>query len=140
MQNNVLTIVTNDAYYPCSTKFNQVVITNSVRELPTDAFRNCRKLERVDIYSTDIIIHPNCFKDCKSLKTVVFHNINNVGHYEIRQCCFDGCISLEEISLPYGLKNLELYCFADCTSLKQINLPNSLESLGEYCFMVVLPF
>ena len=50
------------------------------------------------------------------------------------ESCFDGCSSLESITLPESITSLSNYCFEGCSSLTSITLPNSIIDLGHYCF------
>lgn len=52
----------------------------------------------------------------------------------IGRCAFEGCRSLEEITLPDSVTDIEEYSFFDCTSLKQVNLPRQLSAIGSNPF------
>ena len=38
----------------------------------------------------------------------------------ISACCFDNCISLKEIVIPFGVTKIEFSAFAGCSCLKEI--------------------
>ena len=65
-------------------------------------------------------------------KIIVESGVTNIGQF-----AFDGCSSLETISLPNTVTNIGSYAFSHCENLKSISLPDNLESLGgsafEYC-------
>lgn len=66
------------------------------------------------------------FKDCTSLKTVVFHD-----EFEILTgYAFAGCTALEEIVIPDSVKVISSYAFKDCTNLKKITVSKNLEEFG----------
>ena len=47
---------------------------------------------------------------------------------------FFDCTNLESITLPDGLKSIELQAFAGCTSLESISLPDSVTAIGRAAF------
>jgi len=49
--------------------------------------------------------------------------------------CFNGCTSLESVTIPNSVTKLGERCFYVCTSLKSITIPNSVTSLGDNCFI-----
>ncbi len=70
------------------------------------------------------------FKDCTSLKTVIFHDeFEIIGGY-----AFAGCTALEEIVIPDSVKIISSYAFKGCTNLKKITVSKNLEELGYEVF------
>ena len=48
----------------------------------------------------------------------------------IKTSAFEGCTSLQEVTIPNKCKRLDSYIFADCVGLKEIILPRSLKEVG----------
>lgn len=46
----------------------------------------------------------------------------------------DGCILLDTVVLPEGLKKIGAFAFDRCDSLKAVELPSTLEEIGDYAF------
>lgn len=47
---------------------------------------------------------------------------------------FEGCVNLEYVSFPKGIKEIGERSFYGCSSLKAIKTPSSLESIKDYAF------
>ena len=90
-------------------------------------FRNCSKLETVNILSDKIEVIPfESFFDCKSLKHINFPN----SIKKINRRAFWGCESLESIKLPDQLEILEERVFTNCPLINQITFPNTLKIIN----------
>ena len=48
--------------------------------------------------------------------------------------CFDGCSSLELVTIPDTVKVIKNYAFQDCVLLDTVEIPASVEEIGEFCF------
>ena len=57
-------------------------------------------IESIDVPGSVRLIVPFTFKDCKSLKSAVFHS----GTVEISAWAFQGCSALETVTLPSDTK------------------------------------
>jgi len=65
-----------------------------------------------------------------SIETVSFPDtLTNIDQY-----AFKGCESLYEVTLPAGIQGIGQYAFYDCTSLDEITIPNKTVDLMDYCF------
>ena len=56
------------------------------------------------------------------------------GHTVLRNNAFNGCSSLESISLPSGIMDIGNSAFSGCSSLALINLPSSIKTIGSSAF------
>ena len=84
-----------------------------------------------------------------SLKTLdyrAFYGWDRIGEVKfaensqiemIGQAAFQGCSVLEKITLPVGLKTIDVDAFRD-TSLKSIDIPSSVETIGATAFALTL--
>ncbi|MBR5059948.1 MAG: leucine-rich repeat domain-containing protein [Clostridia bacterium] len=86
--------------------------------------------EAPEIPEGTMVIAPNAFKDCKTVKTVKLRDtLTAIGEY-----AFSGCDSLEEISVPKMVKSVGKSCFEGCASLKKCEMKTNTTYVGEDCF------
>ena len=71
-------------------------------------------------------MQKNCFRECSSLSTVKFGNINSIG-----ESCFKDCISLKDIELPEGLETVDWMAFSG-TGLTKLRFPDSIHRIESY--------
>ncbi len=100
-----------DAFRNCS-KLQTVQLGPSC-ELKAGVFQGCTSLTNIDL-STATTNGGWLFKGCTSLKGVIFHG-TRVG-----ESMFEGCTALEEIDLGENVRTIGNYAFGGCTSLKTI--------------------
>ena len=111
-------------------------LSDTVEEIYDSAFRDCVSLTSVT--ATHVWwIGGNAFDGCSSLKTVDFPAIGGPdpvynGVYVI-DYAFNGCVSLEEISLG-GTAFLHERCFAGCIHLKSIVIEREIQVLQNAAF------
>ena len=48
--------------------------------------------------------------------------------------CFDGCTSLEEVTLPDTITTIEKFAFQNCASLPEIGIPAGVTKIGDFVF------
>ncbi|MDE6658088.1 MAG: leucine-rich repeat domain-containing protein, partial [Oscillospiraceae bacterium] len=97
---------------------------------------------------TELILYPSAKTDtsytlpetCTKIESYAFManqylqeiNINSVQ--EMGQDIFYYCTSLESMTIPEGITELQGSMFGNCTSLKTVILPEGITSLGSGCF------
>lgn len=64
---------------------------------------------------------------------------------QIGDCAFQGCTSLETLTIGEDVTSLGSYAFNGCKSLKEVKIPNKVQAIGESCFVgdiaiTILPF
>lgn len=76
-------------------------------------------------------IAEKAFSECQLLKKIYFpsSHLESVGNH-----AFDGCVGLEEITLPVGLKSIGDFAFANCTNLRIVVLPITITHIGDGAF------
>ena len=53
----------------------------------------------------------------------------------IGEMAFDGCKSLERVTIPAGITSIEQFTFRGCANLIAVTLPQTLVSIGNYAFL-----
>lgn len=84
-----------------------VQFESNITEIGEEAFRNCTKLENVEL-------------------------CNDTGSLGDR--AFKGCNKLKSVKVPEGLEKIGKGTFRDCESLKKMELPNSVRTIGKKAF------
>lgn len=100
-----VTIINWGAFWGCAIK--DICIPNTVERIGLCAFRDCKKLEKVEILG----------------------EIDMIGNY-----VFYGCSNLHDVILPKTIKSIGVAAFQKCSSLDEIIVPNSIESIPEDAF------
>ncbi|MDR1638488.1 MAG: leucine-rich repeat protein [Clostridiales bacterium] len=133
----------------------KVIIPNTVTEIGTYAFHNCRVLESVSIPDSVTSIGNLAFFDCSNLKSIVIPNgVTSINYWAFAGCnnlesvsipdsvtsigdsAFYSCHSLKSIVIPYGVTSINVWTFAYCESLESVTIPDSVTSIGEKAFYV----
>ncbi len=63
--------------------------------------------------------------------------ISVANNGQIGDCAFQGCTSLETLTLGEDVTSLGSYAFDGCKSLKEVTIPNKVQAIGESCFSKV---
>ena len=113
----------------------------SAKQIGTNLFKNCTRLENVTLFTTNNITIPSeTFYNCESLNTLeMSKDIVGVDNY-----AFYGCKSLSYIDLSKA-KTLGVGAFSNCKSLGAVQLSNNLSCLNEKVFegcvnLVITPY
>ena len=93
------------------------VIPESVKIIGEGAFKGLGTLTELIIPASVTVIEDYAFSDNSHLKTVVING--PVKH--LMESAFAGCIALEKLSLPVGVKKISA-SFEDC-KFKEISVP-----------------
>ena len=121
-----------------------VVIDGTNLTIPFECFYNCPNLQTVKIGSGVVSIWYEAFRDCVSLKSLTIgRNVTVIGGAAFMNCrslkevvipdkvtilkknswgygTFEGCTSLQKLTLGVGVTQLEERCFKDCTALSKV--------------------
>ncbi len=107
-----------------------VVLPNTIIELPSECFKNCISLETVKLPENLVSIAYEAFKGCSNLKKITLSSkISALG-----ASCFEGCISLSNISIPPSLTKICCNLFSGCQSLEEILIPPKIYNIGLNAF------
>lgn len=119
---------------------SDVVIPDYITVIPQYLFAGYKGLESVTMPDSVIGVQEGAFMDCSSLKVINWSNsieyVGPITQDSSRRMygVFEGCSSIESITLPNSLQTIGIGAFADCISLKNIVIPNSVKRMGGYSF------
>lgn len=123
-----------------------------VKEIPKEAFADCKHITEIKIPSTITTMGASAFQNCRDLTSVtIAEGVTSIGDY-----AFYGCSSLTSIVIPNSVTYLgsNAFCgtslqsavigsgvtaigewtFARVTSLKTVTLGKSVQTIGSYAF------
>lgn len=112
---------------------SEVTLPSTLKTIATSAFNSCEVLEEVTFAKGSSAL--------KSLGKYAFA-YSSLKRIEFPADCplevisgsaFSDCKSLETITLPSGLKEIQSWAFNGCSKLKTIDLPDTITTLGEFC-------
>ena len=118
--------------YPKS-KSGEFVIPDTVTSIADYAFDNAPNLTKVTIGESVKSVGKGAFRNCNSLKTVIFKDSNNVSK-SIGDYAFYNCPALSEVDFGNAVTSIGSYAFTTNKSLESIEFPDSLESIGYGAF------
>ncbi len=87
-------------------------------------------IKKVEIPDTIYEVGTGAFADCKSLATVKLPKSLTEVPYRM----LSGCTAIEEIEIPEGYTTIRGYAFSGCSKLKVIKLPITLTFVESYAF------
>ena len=106
-----------------------IVIPNSITEI-NSSFSNCKTLKSVTFHNNVKTINSYAFSGCDNLEKVSL----GTGIIDIGDSAFEGCKSLKEISIPDSVTSIFRRAFKDCTGLTSITIPDSVKTINPYAF------
>ena len=121
---------------------NYLTVSGSVNDVDINNIKNSMpNLLTIDMSGLDMKEVPvGMFIDRKAILSVILPSVVET----IGGGAFCGCVNIESIVLPEGLKSLcyehyidgkyDVGAFKSCTSLKSISLPSTLERIEDYSF------
>ena len=149
---NKATIMNNDIhsqqFYNC-TSLNDIVISDNVTTIGSNAFYNCTGLRRVTIPASVTNLTAGAFTNCSGLQDVTMKvkkipnsmftglsiaSVNLEGVEEIGNYAFKDCTALITVTMQGSLSTIGSWAFDGCTSLAEITIPASVKSIGNMAF------
>ena len=137
----------------CKDGSTSLTVPSDVRVIGAGAFKNCEKLEHLEIGDTVEMMQTEACRGCKRLESLVLpKNVRSVGESAFRDCtslaslvvenddielgerAFENCANLKDIRLADGISEIYGGVFNSCKALSAIALPKNLTVLGESSF------
>lgn len=106
----------------------KVTLPQTVTYLKNSAFRNCEKLETINLGNVSVI-ESNCFKDCKAIRVVSLASATSIGN-----AAFQNCSKLLQVTIPATVTELKSSTFASCRILNTVTFEGDIEKVGTNCF------
>ncbi len=104
-------------------KVRNVIFGPKITEIPAHC-RSHSEVETVSILGDATVVHPEAFRDCRSLREVVFPS----SLKEIGTSAFSGCSSLSKADIPEGVEAIRSSAFSD-TKITELTVPASMNLL-----------
>lgn len=146
-------MIEDDVLVRCKDGSTALSIPEEVRVIGAGAFKNCEKLESLDIGNHVEVMMSEACRGCKKLGGLVLpENVRSVGESAFRDCielrslvvenddielgerAFENCAKLADVQLANGISEIYGGVFNSCKSLSGIHLPENLTVLGESSF------
>lgn len=110
-------------------ELSSLILSQNLREIGEEAFRNCYRLLRIKIPYGVETIGNNAFAHCVIKELILPKSVKTIG-----DSAFMYCSSLSEIKIPYGLEAIGKFAFYGC-DIKELILPESVKKIWDYAFM-----
>jgi len=111
------------------TSLREIVLPSTVREI-YGAFIDCRSMNKVVLNEGLPFIGHKTFQGCTSLESISIPNtVTN-----IKYGAFNNCQNLRELNLNEGLKDIGILAFEGCSSLQAVSLPSTLTVIRKNAF------
>ena len=120
--------INNSAFYACYS-LEDIIIPDTVEYIGEYAFDQCNSITDINIPDSVTAIGDNAFSRCPSLRNVHLSD----GITKLGDNVFSNCISLENINLPSELETLGS-SFNGCFSLNILTIPKGVTTISEYAF------
>ena len=124
-----LNLTTISDWHYADTAVREVILAESYTEIYSGVFKNCEKLTYVYLNKVKTLGN-SCFEGCTSLENITIPDSTT----KIGAKVFYGCTNLKSIVIPNGVNKIESSAFSDCTSLTSITIPDSVTSIGDDAF------
>lgn len=126
---NALMRIPPKAFSNCKC-LSQIELPPSVKRIHIEAFANCWSLERIGLNKMESI-EASAFACCKKLQEITIPS--TVKYLSIKT--FYYCASLKKVNIEEGVIDIGSRCFNGCISLTQVTLPSSLINICDNAFV-----
>ena len=109
-------------------KLVSVELHEGITSIGYSAFQMCGSLSRINIPAGLTKLGGDAFSGCKSLTEFVWPEGVTVVGSALRSS------GIRELELPETVTRIGMYAFDGCTSLEKITIPDSVTSFGDYAF------
>lgn len=138
-----------------------VYFGNKVKNIPDNAFANCKNLHNISIPATVKQIGFKAFYNCSSLPSVTIPaEVTSIGglafagcdnltslHFRAKRCtgvtkvengvtlsAFQNCGSIKTVTIGDSVEILPEYMFQGCSGITKINIPKNIKKIGKHIF------
>lgn len=119
-----------DETFKGNTNVISITIPNTVKQIGSYAFAECKNLQTVDIGQNVVRIGDAAFSSCSSVSEIILPK----GISSISPWMFDNCTNLTNIQLPSNLTNIGQGAFRFCVNLTNIDIPANVENIDQEAF------
>lgn len=103
---------------PNITSFEELKYFTGLREIPTNAFIDCYRLEKIRLPQTIKVIDQSAFNGCHLLRHLDLpYRLEKVGHF-----AFLNCTQLDSLFIPQHVYDWAINAIQLCTSLRSIKV------------------
>ena len=120
----------DDAIFNNCAGLTEVVIPDSISQIPAGAFYKCVGLKNITIPDNVNSIEMYAFTNCTGITNITFSKELK----SIKYGAFAGCSGIKELNLPDKLVSIGELAFQNCTGLKSLNVPNSVTTIEQEAF------
>jgi len=113
--------------YPPALPNKSYSVPESVRTIGGEAFEHTSDLTSIHLPSCVDKIDADAFRNCEKLEEINLSQITHINDY-----LFFNCRSLKSIEIPSTVTSIGRMAFYGCESLKILDFPSSVVSLDEY--------
>ena len=126
---DTITEIPDGAFYNC-VGLKSITIPNTIVSIGYKAFEGCVGLNTITIPNSLTSIGSNAFNGCSGLKSVVLSN----NLIEIKSSTFYGCTGIIKLEIPDSVTTIENDAFNGCTGIKELKLSKNLTKIAEGTF------
>ena len=159
---NSVTSIGDEAFSDCEA-LEKVKMSNAITSIGTFAFARCAALNEIIIPSGMRHIARAAFVDCSLVEITIPRSVNFIGEIAFEGCeklekitvspqneyyasiqgvLYDKSVTslircpqkTKQVSIPYGVTDIDRHAFSGCTALSKIPIPSSVKTIGSWAF------
>ncbi len=129
---------------PFSTSVKEVILGESVKSIPSNAFSGLLNLTSISIPVSVASIGENAFSGCSGLEKAEFASIETMCRIEYgsstanplyyAQNLYINGSEITSLIIPETITEIGDYSFVNCTGLNSVSIPCSVDSVGDMAF------
>ncbi len=121
-------VISNHSFYKCANLKAAAVRKGSVlTTVEAFAFGYCPELIHINVGRFANKIGSDAFTECSNLNYFDFYKVKKIG-----ENAFQGCVSLKEATIPFGVTILYDGTFSRCYGMKTIEIPITVTRISTY--------
>lgn len=121
-------VISNHSFYKCANLKAAAVRKGSVlTTVEAFAFGYCPELIHINVGRFANEIGSDAFTECSGLNYFDFYKVKKIG-----ENAFQGCVSLKEATIPFGVTILYDGTFSRCYGMKSIEIPITVTRISTY--------